>query len=147
MYFSSLLISLCPSLFLNLSPPPAAKFRPFITLLMLDYFSLSNARQFYSSRETIWEKGLRLNITSILPRLIKMEISHFSKLFIVPQKLKENLQRWFCQIFRKRFRKFSKQTKTRATKTTKQMTICIYIYNILNVSILWFLITKLYCLV
>ena len=145
MYFSILLISLCPSLFLNPSPPLAAKIRPFITLIMLDYFTLSNARQFYWSRESLWEKGLRLNITSILPHLIEIEIkiSYFSKLFILPHKLKVNLQWSFCQFY---FSENVQNRKTRATKKTKQMTISIYIYNILNVSILWFSITKPYCL-
>ena len=93
-FYSSL-----PSLFLNPFPPLAAKIRPFITLLMLDHFTVFNARKFYSSRESIWEKGLRLNITSILPHLIEIKISYFSKLFILPQKLKVNLQWWFYQIY------------------------------------------------
>ena len=136
MYFSILLISLCPSLFLNPSPPLAAKIRPFITLIMLDYFTLSNARQFYWSRESLWEKGLRLNITSILPHLIEIKISYFSKLFILPQKLKVNLQWWFW--------KFSKQ-KNKGHQEDKADDYQ-HIYSILNVSILWFLITKPYCL-
>ena len=142
MYFSILLISLCPSLFLNPSPPLAAKIRPFITLIMLDYFTLSNARQFYWSRESLWEKGLRLNITSILPHLIEIKISYFSKLFILPQKLKVNFLWWFCQIY------FSEifQKKTRATMPEDKADDYQHIYNILNVSILWFLITKPYCL-
>ena len=117
-FYSSL-----PSLFLNPFPPLAAKIRPFITLLMLDHFTVFNARKFYSSRESIWEKGLRLNITSILPHLIEIKISYFSKLFISPQKLKVNLQSWFYQIY---FPEIF-QKKTRATKKTKQMTISIYI--------------------
>ena len=135
-HLSSLTLSLHPSLFLNPFPPLAAKIGPFITLLMLDYFTLSNARQFYSSRESSWEKGLRLNITSILPHLIEIKISYFSKLFILPQKLKVNLQWWFW--------KFSKQ-KNKGHQEDKADDYQ-HIYSILNVSILWFLITKPYCL-
>ena len=134
MYFSILPISLCPSLFLTPFPPLAAQIRPFITLLMLDHFTLFNARQFYSSRESIWEKGLRLNITSILPHLIEIKISYFSKMYILPQKLKVNFLWWFCQIY------FSEIFQNRKTRDYQ------HIYNIFNVSILWFLVTKPYCL-